>query len=180
MNRLWLVVLWMCSQAVWAESVLTDSVWIDQKGQKTKLSSLRGQTTLITMLYTSCEHTCPMILETMKQVETEVKKTNPRLSLKFITASFDTKKDTPQVLKKMMRTRHLAEDRWTLLRTTDQKAVAQLAKDLKITYAEGKNGHFSHNNVIAALNSEGEVIARTESLMEGAEAIAKELKGQHP
>ena len=76
-----------------------NSEWISDSGNKTSLKSMSNKVTVIAMAYTSCKHTCPMIISKMQDIERSLKK-ELRGKIHFAILSFDSKRDTPEVLKK--------------------------------------------------------------------------------
>lgn len=128
------------------------SKWTTPEGKTISLSELRGQPVLITMVYTKCQFTCPLIISKLKNIESALK-SNPKL--KIVMVSFDQKNDTPENMTKFMQEKSLDPSRWLLLAGTSTGSVRELATLLEISYKQEKNGEYSHSNVLTLLDKEG-------------------------
>lgn len=178
-----------CCREVAATTPLTDkslyqleSKWTSDVGREVKLGVLRGRPQIVAMFFTSCEYACPIIVENMKAIEQALPEAL-RGKVDFLLVSFDVERDTPEVLKAYRTKKQLATDRWTLLRGK-QDDVRELAALLGINYQRDAKGQFSHSNVIALLNAEGEVVFQQEGLNKDAKetvaAIEKVLAVKAP
>ncbi len=136
----------------------------DQNGQSTMLSALRGKPTLITLFYTSCQGVCPLLAVTLRNIE-ESLSAQERQGLKTVMVSFDPQRDTPQALGEFAKLHQPEGSNWLLARTAEDN-VRELAAVLGIRYRPLPDGVFSHSAVIALLDADGVVRARTEMLQE--------------
>lgn len=148
------------------------SQWRTQDDKLISLKDFRGQPVVLTMVYTGCAHTCPMTISKVEEIAEAQKKAGIQ-NVKFVLASFDAKKDTPEVLKKYMKLRGLNENRWTFLSASKDTAVRELAVVLGVSYKELSSGDFSHSNVISYLDESGVVKAKIESLTADVNPIVK-------
>ena len=132
-----------------------DSVWKNQDGKDTPLRSLKDQSLVLAMVYTSCQYVCPVIVSDMKRIEKGLSGEQLK-TIKFVVVSFDPKRDTPVALKTFAKKRHLDEDRWILLTGTPDQ-VLELANALGVKYKQDPNGDFSHSNIIHIVDVAGVV-----------------------
>lgn len=132
--------------------------FIDQEGQPVKLESLRGHPVVISMAYTGCTYTCPLILSQMQQVE-KVLVEKGQKNVQFVLVSFDHERDNASVLKSYLKKRNLGKS-WTLLTASSDKGPRELSNLLGIKYKKMEGGEFDHSFVISALDSEGVVKGR--------------------
>ncbi len=133
-----------------------ESVWTDQNGMKKELSDFAGKPTVMTMFFASCTYACPILVQDMKRIESQI----PEGQLKnynFVLVSIDPERDTPAKLKEFARVRNLDEKRWTLL-TSNENNVMELAALTGFKFRKEKDGQFSHSNIINILGEEGEII----------------------
>ena len=140
----------------------TDSAWTTPDGREMKLGDLRGKPRVIALFYASCSSACPLIVDAMKRVEKEIAaKKFPAPG--FVLVTFDPEEDTAAVLKRYAEKRGLAPDRWLLLRGDDDD-VRELSVLLGSKFKRIGNKNFAHSNVIALLDSEGRIVARSKAL----------------
>ncbi len=161
------------NQSLPKESVYQiQSQWKTQDDKVISLKDLQGQPVVLTMVYTGCAHTCPMTISKVEEIAEAQKKAGIS-NTKFVLASFDAKKDTPEALKKYMKLRGLNEKQWTFLSAPKDATVRELAVVLGISYKELSEGDFSHSNVISYLDERGVVKAKIESLTADVDPIIK-------
>lgn len=130
----------------------TRSAWVDPSGKALKLEELRGQPVVITMVYTRCQFTCPLIVKKLKDIE---KSLAEKPGLRFVMVSFDQKNDTPAALRKFMEDKELDPKKWVVLAGKTSGSIRELAALLDISYKQEKNGEYSHSNVITLLDKDG-------------------------
>lgn len=148
----------------------TDSIYrldlplVDQDARALKLADRRGEPVLIAMFYTSCPYTCPLIIDTIKRVKHDLGDVDGT-RLRVLLVSFDSVRDTPQVLKATAASRHLDGAHWTLART-DASGVRKLAALLGVQYRALSDGNFNHSNAITLLDADGRIAARSDRVGE--------------
>ena len=135
---------------------------VDQDGHAFHLSDRVGKPQLVSMFYTSCQYTCPLIVEAMKKNQSTLTE-NERAHLQMLLVSFDAKRDTPERLKQVAGQRKTEGPIWKLAHAEPQD-VRKLAAALDIQYRELAGGDFSHASTIVLLSSDGRVLARTTAL----------------
>lgn len=127
------------------------SKWQNQDGKEIELRALQGRPVVIAMAYTSCPSSCPMIIEEMREIASRLKNKD---AARFVLASFDAKRDTPERLKKFAGQRKLELSHWILLHGSPN-SVQDLAAALGVRYKEDARGEFDHSNIISLLDAEG-------------------------
>lgn len=155
-----------------------NSTWADHTGKERKLNTFKGKLVLITMGYTGCAHSCPLIISKMKTIETELK-LKKILNYQIVFASFDTKKDRPKDLNKYIQKKELDPQIWTMISTSDEANVRELANVLGVNYKDIGDGDFVHSNVITALDIQGNIISRLGSLNEDTSLFMKKMEESH-
>lgn len=154
-----------------------NTVWKNQNNEDVVLSDFKGSPTLITMMYTSCVHTCPMIVSKLEEINKQFKKAKLP-PVKVVMASFDEKADTPEALKAYMKKRKLSEKSWTLLSPSSTSMARELSVLLGISFKKLDDKDFSHSNMIALLDESGVVAAKIESLAADTKVFVEALKKQ--
>jgi protein SCO1/2 len=132
------------------------STWRDQDGRSVSLASLRGRPRAMAMVYTHCTSTCPLILETLKQLEAKTDS-----SVAFVLVSIDPARDSVGQLAAYAR-EHGLSSRWTLL-AGDDDAIRELAATLGVNYRRLSADELAHANVITVLDRDGAVVAQQPS-----------------
>ena len=132
----------------------------DQSGETTGLDRYKGHPVLVTMFYASCPHVCPMLISTIKIMESELLD-EQRADLRVMTISIDPERDTPGKLQETMERHSVDASRWSMLRSNpgDLRTIAAV---FGVKYKQLPDGEFNHTTRIILLNREGTQIASTE------------------
>jgi protein SCO1/2 len=77
--------------------------------------------------------------------------------------SFDPAHDDPAALAQFARSNRLDDPRWIVARAAES-SVRELAAALAVRYRELPSGGFSHSTIIAVLDADGVIRARTSAL----------------
>lgn len=137
--------------------------WTNTDNQETQIDFLKGHNVLITMVYTSCPHACPMIIQKIQNLNSELESAGYK-DVKIILASFDSKNDTPKALKKYQESRKLDPKKWYFLSAKTDQIARELSVVLNISYKDLGDGDFSHSNVITLLDKEGRILKSVNNL----------------
>jgi protein SCO1 len=135
---------------------------LSQDGKAIDLDVYRGEPVLVTMFYASCPATCPLIIDTLREVERKLDEPR-RQRVRVLLVSLDSARDTPAALRKLADERRIDTSRWTLAHA-DAAAVRRIAAALSIQYRQLPNGEFSHSTVISALAVDGKIVAQSAEL----------------
>jgi protein SCO1/2 len=133
---------------------------LNDAGQRFAWRDQRGQPQVVSMLYTSCRFTCPMLVEGAKAVRASLPPDErARLHVTFIT--LDPARDTVAKLAQLRAERGLEGAQWTLARV-EPADVRKVAALLGVRYRALANGDFNHTSVLVLLDADGRIVARTE------------------
>jgi protein SCO1 len=167
-----------CANAKFDKSPISDnsiyqleSNWENQNDDTIKLKSLLGKKEIVAMVYTSCTYACPLILNDMKKIESQVK----RNDVNYVLVSIDPKNDTPEILKSFAIRNNLDLKKWNLLTGTED-GINELAAVLGFKYKKESDGSYSHSNIISVLNEEGEVAYQHFGLNQDVKDVLNEIK----
>lgn len=130
-----------------------NSELLDENGKAVKLDKLRGKPVVISMAYTSCAYTCPLILAQMQQIEKKLAESGKK-DVRFVLVSFDPEKDTPEVLKDYAKKKKLS-GQWDLWTAKTDKVPREIASVLGIKYSKVEGGDYDHSFIITVLDKEG-------------------------
>lgn len=128
------------------------ATWTSHTGRPVELPSLRGETVVLAMVYTSCTMTCPLITGEMQAVQRALP-ADVRPKVRFVLASFDPDRDSVAALRAHASKMSL-DDRWLVLRAPAGD-VRQLAVLLGVRYRKLPDGDFDHSNIISVLDAGG-------------------------
>lgn len=131
--------------------------WTDHRGNTFELDNLEGKNQVVVMAYTSCQHTCPILVQSMKQMYKEMTP-EARAQTEFLLATLDTERDTVDVMKNFAEHNNLG-DNWRLIRS-DEASTRMLANTLNIKYQFADNGDINHSNLISVLDKDGRLVAQ--------------------
>jgi protein SCO1 len=134
-------------------------VFRDESGTAVKLESLLGKPAILTLVYYTCEHICPLMLGGLAQALPRLVMT-PGKDYRLITVSFDAT-DTPEIARDIKKnyTRAAgslsAEGGWTFL-VGDQANIDRLTRAVGFTYRKEVHG-FNHPVVLIFLSPAGKI-----------------------
>jgi len=150
-----------------------ESKWVDQQGKPLAFKAPGIQWTVLSMAYTSCESSCPLIIQKMQGIE---KKLPTALDgkVRFLVFSFDGKRDTVPVLAAYTVKRKLTAGNWFLL-TAPEDEARTLASILDFRYKQLANGDFSHSNQITLLDHSGRIVAQASDLVTAPETLLEKI-----
>ncbi len=149
-----------------------DARFTDDAGKEVALGSLRGRPVAIAMFFASCSYACPLIVADLTRIRAALPE-GLRDEVAIVLVSFDSERDTPEVLRQY-RSERLLDPRWTLLRG-EPAAIRELATLLGVNYKLEAGGQFAHTNLITVLNREGEIVHHRTGLRGGLEQAAAAL-----
>lgn len=129
--------------------------WKSDKGELVTLSKWKGKKTLMTMLYTSCKYSCPLMMKKLKKIESTL--SEKKIKYEFIIISLDPENDTPASLAKFKKD-SAVEDYWNFL-TGSESDTRMLSMVINIRYSKNpKSKVIGHDNKIVVLDEAGSII----------------------
>jgi protein SCO1/2 len=139
-----------------------DFAMIDQDGQASKLSDMRGQVIVLTFIYTRCPlpDFCPLMDRKFSDLAQHISAfPNRAKHIRLISLSFDPEHDTPEVLRKHAQIRGAVPPLWSY-RVATHEELAKIAAPLGLLYGPGKD-EILHNLSTAVIDAAGR-LARIE------------------
>ena len=144
-----------------------------QDGRAVGLDVYRGRRVLVTMFYSGCQATCPLIIDTLRALEHKVDATQLR-EVRVLLVSIDPEHDTPEALAATARERRIDTSRWTLARA-DEGNVRLVAAALGVQYRRLPDGQYSHATQISVLDEKGNIVAQSDQLGRADEKLIEAL-----
>lgn len=132
-----------------------DREFVNQNGENIKLSDIKGDVKVISMIYTRCKTTCPILLDNMIKLDSLINK-DFKDKVHFVLVSLDPSRDTYLDMKKFGQVKGLDFSKWSLL-TGSADSVLQLAVSLGIKYKKEVDGNYVHSNLIIVLDKYGNI-----------------------
>ncbi|WP_159016638.1 SCO family protein [Cognatiluteimonas profundi] len=137
-------------------------VLTDQGANRWDWRSKRGKPQVVAMFYTSCQFTCPLIVDSGKAIEHALGPAS-RGQVGLLLISLDPRRDTPAALRRVVKERELDLARWSLASPRPQD-VRDVAGVLGVRYRQLANGDFNHTSGLLLLDREGRIVARTDKV----------------
>ena len=129
--------------------------WRTDGGETVTLDHWKGQTVVLTMIFTSCQATCPLTMAKLRAIQEQFDR--EKIAAHFVIVSFDPTRDTPEKLARYRRETDHLRPNWTFVVGAEDD-TRQLAMLLGIKYSRNPvSGDIMHDNKIVLLNGAGEV-----------------------
>ena len=101
----------------------------DQDHKKQSLEDFKGHPLLINFFFTSCGKICPRMMNQLEDMQSQWRRSSPKMDLRVLSFSVMPEKDTPQILQEYAKSHHLNLQKWTLL-TGDKSVIFHIGKDI--------------------------------------------------
>lgn len=138
------------------------SKWYTEENEEILLEHLKGKTTVMVMIYTTCKAACPRLVADMRSIESKIIAAN-RTEVQYVLVSINPETDTPEVLKSFAIENEMDGEQWTFLQGTTAD-VRELSNVLAVKYKEISPIDFSHSNIITVFDDLGEMVHQQEGL----------------
>jgi protein SCO1/2 len=134
---------------------LTDLALTDMNGQRISLGDLRGRPLVISPVYTSCYHVCPVTTTYLKGVSDVANAMLGESSYTILTVGFDAANDTPERMRDYAKSRGVDSAQWVFA-SADPATVTRLMNEIGFTYAPAAGG-FDHMVQATVVDGEGRI-----------------------
>jgi protein SCO1/2 len=135
--------------------MIGDHRLLDARGGSVLLSELRGKPLVVSLIYTSCAHICPMTTQRLRQAVEDAQRVMGADRFGVITVGFDSRNDTPMRMAAFARAQGVDLPNWRFLSANDA-TVSALARELGFSYA-AYSGGFRHTTQTTILDRDGRV-----------------------
>ena len=126
---------------------------VDSGGRSVSLATFRGRPVVISLIYTSCYHICPMLTNHLAEVVEVARDALGEDSFTVLTIGFDTPIDTPGRMRLFAKERGIELSDWYFL-SSDAATMEALTRDLGFTYFPSPKG-FDHLSQTTVIDAEG-------------------------
>lgn len=149
---------------------LLNSDWQNQDAKILKMNDLKGKTLVVVMIYTTCKAACPILVASMRKIESQVSVKNLDKT-SFVLVSIDPKTDIPSRLKTFAEQNKMTATQWVFL-TSNEYNTQEFANVLSMKYKKISPMDFSHSNIISVFAPDGTMQFQEEGLQINTEKIA--------
>jgi protein SCO1/2 len=140
---------------------IPDVPMLDQEGRKTSIAALKGQTVVLTFIYTQCPIPtfCPLMDRHFVTIQERLEADPALARVHLATVSFDPVTDTPAVLKTHAQKLGADTARWTFF-TGDRDDVDRFASRFGVTIARDLKDplNITHNLRTAIIDPDGTLV----------------------
>jgi protein SCO1/2 len=124
-------------------------------GTSLTLQELRGRPVMLSLIYTSCEHTCPLITQHLARAIEVADAALGSERFAVLTIGFDTKADTPARMRAYQASHAAARPGWWFL-SADAATIESLAAEIGFRVTP-RAGGFDHLAQVTVLDADGRV-----------------------
>ena len=132
-----------------------DYRFTDRSGKPVNLADFKGKPLVISLIYTSCAHACPVTTRTLAETADVAFDALGEDSFSIVSIGFDTKIDTPERMRQFAGRMRIKNPNWHFL-TTDAETVRALSQDIGFLFFKSPKG-FDHLAQTTILDAEGNV-----------------------
>jgi protein SCO1/2 len=124
-------------------------------GETVTLEKWKGERVVLTMVFTSCQATCPLTMSKLREIQAQFDR--EQIDAHVVVVSFDPARGTPEKLAAYRKATDHTRPNWTFL-VGSEEDTRTLAMLLGIKYSRNPTtGDIMHDNKIVLLNGEGEI-----------------------
>jgi protein SCO1/2 len=121
---------------------LSNHVLVDHEGRRIRLDELRGRPVVISPVYSSCFHVCPMTTKNLKGAADVAFDLLGDRAFTVLTIGFDTARDTPQRMREYALARGIDSPQW-IFASADAATAGRLLDEIGFAYVPAGGG-FEH------------------------------------
>lgn len=143
------------SQAALGGVVSPDHAFIDSRGRPVTLEQFRGKPLIISLIFTSCYHVCPMITENLHRAVAVAQDSLGKDSFSVLTIGFDTRVDTPARMAAFGKDHGVNLPNWHLV-STNEETIRRLAEEVGFIFFPTTRG-FDHLAQTTIVDRDGAV-----------------------
>lgn len=128
---------------------------VDNKGRVYDFEEFEGKHMLMTFIYTSCATACPEMSSNMKYVYDMIDPDLYEDDLVFLSVSFDTERDTVEVLDRYAGYFEADGESWRMLRVPDEDDLGDILDMYGVTVIPEGDTDYQHNTSFYLIEPDG-------------------------
>jgi protein SCO1/2 len=131
----------------------------NQEEQPIELAAMEGKVVMLTAMFASCGHTCPLILEQSKRAVASLTP-EQRADLRVVAVTLDPDNDTPEVLSRLAGMHDMEPPLYNLL-TGDPAEVERTLDSMGVErHRDPETGVIDHANLFLLIDRSGKIAYR--------------------
>jgi protein SCO1/2 len=133
---------------------LGDYAFRNTDGQQINLRDLTGKPMVVSMIYTSCHHVCPLITQNLEEKVAIARDAFGDDQFNVVTIGFDWRVDTAEQMRIYASSRRIDQAHWYFL-SGDARSIEAIASDLGFQFFASAKGfdHLSQTTIVDASGS---------------------------
>jgi len=143
-------------------------------GQSFRLQDLTGKPIILSLIYTSCHHVCPMITRNLEEKVAIAREAFGEDEFNVVTIGFDWRVDTAEQMRVYASSRRIDQTHWHFL-SGDARAIESIADDVGFQFIASAKG-FDHLSQTTILDASGIVYRQVYGQDFDAPALVEPLK----
>lgn len=148
--------------------------FMDRHGQSLELGALLGKPLVVSLVYTSCAHTCPVLTSHLADVAEIAREALGADSFAILTLGFDAANDTPARMASFARERGIDRPDWHFV-SADPATIETFARELGFVFRPSAGG-FEHLAQTTVVDRDGSVYAQVYGQAFETPALVEPLK----
>ncbi len=148
--------------------------FVDRQNRTVSLEELRGKPLIISMVYTSCYHTCPMITQALERSVVSAQDTFGVDGFSVLSIGFDTAEDSPARMRAYANERGIDFENWRFVSSTSE-VVEALSATLGFIFFPSPKG-YDHLAQTTIVDGEGKIYAHVYGADFSPPALVEPLK----
>lgn len=136
-------------------TTIGDYQFVDRLNRNVSLHEFAGTPLVISMIFTSCHHVCPMTTKHLDQATRAAREVLGEDSFEIVTIGFDTAHDTPNAMAAFAREQGVKAEGWHFL-SGSRETIDALSSDLGFIYFPTPRG-FDHINQVTIIDRDSKV-----------------------
>jgi protein SCO1/2 len=153
---------------------LGDYTFRNTDGQSFRLQELAGKPMIVSMIYTSCHHICPMITRNLEEKVAIAREAFGADKFSVVSIGFDWRVDTAEQMRMYASSRGIDQTNWHFL-SGDAQSIEAIASDLGFAFAASAKG-FDHLSQTTVVDANGSVYRQVYGQDFDAPALVEPLK----
>ncbi len=132
-----------------------DHRFTDSSGRSVTLTGYAGRPMIVSFVYTSCHHTCPLITRRLMKAVDAARAVFGANGFQMLTVGFDAGVDSPERMGAFARQHRVDDAGWAFL-SADEETIAAFAADLGFIFFASPKG-FDHLAQTSIIDGDGRV-----------------------